>query len=194
VLQAFVFNELAITVRHWYEVGEVDEEHGTRIEVRTLNKHPHRGSESAAQRVDLDGIVWRFDLFDLIGKEPGNFERAHYHCDYEDLEPPNRSWDEALRADPFGWTEARLRDVAALAANACVTLEDGEEENADVRRHLPAIMAAARSYAPTECTSPERCMEWTRDLREVVLLMSTNFRPEDPASPGDPRILGGRAG
>src|SRR5205823_3821560 len=120
-------------------------------------------------------------------------ERAHYHRDYEDLEPPARSWDDGLKADPFGWTEACLRDVASLAASAGVTLDDGEGESADVRRHLPAIMAAARSYGPTECGSAQQCLEATRDLREIVLLMSANNRTDDANGPSDPRLLRGRA-
>jgi hypothetical protein len=188
VLQAFVFNDVAVTVRHWFEVGEDgDDEHGTRIEVRALRKHPHRGSESAAQIVELDGIIWRADLFDRIGDALGSYGRAHHHAQFRGIEPAARDWDEELSADPFGWTERMLGDVAALADAAGVTLSDGDEEAADVRRCLPAIMAAAHAYAPDRCVSAEDCLQATRDTRDIVLLMVSQFRAPADGGPRDPR-------
>jgi len=77
----FLLDNVAILVRHWYEIGPDDEEHGTRIELRSIARPAHIGSESAAQPVTLDMPLWRADIFDLIGEPPGNLSRAHYHRD-----------------------------------------------------------------------------------------------------------------
>jgi hypothetical protein len=108
LLQAFVFNEIAIIVRHWFEIGADGNEHGTRVEIRRLVSHEHRGSESAPQLIEIDGIVWRADLFDSLSDEPGNFARAHHHMQFDGLEPLGRDWDDRLGADPFGWLEEQL--------------------------------------------------------------------------------------
>src|SRR6202030_3455059 len=95
---AFVFNEIAITVRHWYEInGDPDEEeHGIRIEVRTLEHHAHRGSLYAPQIVEWDGIIWRADLFELVGDGSVEFGRAHHHTRFDGIEPTDRAWDDEL--------------------------------------------------------------------------------------------------
>ena len=53
---AFVFNEVAVLVRHWFEIDLNDShmEHGARVEIRLLAPHPGRGSESAAQVIVVD--------------------------------------------------------------------------------------------------------------------------------------------
>src|SRR3954453_19978800 len=106
--QIFAFNELAVVVRHWFEVGPEDEEHGARVELRRLVRHPHRGSESAPQVLELDGIVWRADLFDGLNDPPGSWSRAHHHTGFDGIEPQGRDWDDELTADPIGWTRRRL--------------------------------------------------------------------------------------
>ena len=124
MFQAFVFNEVAITVRHWYEIGDDEEEHGVRIEVRKLRRHPHRGSLAAPQLVELDEILWRGDLFDLIGDQPGSFARAHHHTNFDGIEPLDRAWDDELTRDPLTWTEKHLGDISELAMTANVGLDD----------------------------------------------------------------------
>src|SRR6476661_4273257 len=100
MLQAFIFSEVGITVRHWYEIGgnPDEEEHGIRLEVRALRRHSRRGSLAAPQIVELDEILWRADLFDLIGDEPGTFRRAHHHTRFDGIEPLDRAWDDDLSA------------------------------------------------------------------------------------------------
>jgi hypothetical protein len=41
----------AVTIRHWFEINldDASMEHGARIEIRELARHPRRGSESASQ-------------------------------------------------------------------------------------------------------------------------------------------------
>ena len=181
--QVFAFNELAISVRHWFEVGPHDTEHGARLEIRRLVRHPHRGSESAPQVLELDAIVWRADLFDALADAPGSSSRAHHHLDWDGIEPTGRTWDDDLSADPLGWTRRQLEDLPALLARRGVALEDAEAEAADVRRALPAIMAALEACQPTACRSPRECLAATRDTREITQIMLGMFREGAP----DPR-------
>ncbi len=187
MLQAFVFNEIAIIVRHWFEIGPDDNEHGTRIELRRLVSHEHRGSESAAQLIEIDDIIWRADLFDALSDKPGNFARAHHHVHFDGIEPRNRDWDDRLSADPFGWLEEQLDALPELLLACGVALQDHEGEAADVRRHLPAIMSAARQCAATECTSPQQCAGQTRDTTEIVAMQASLFRSDLPSGRRDPR-------
>jgi hypothetical protein len=184
VQQIFAFNEIAVVVRHWFEVGPDDEEHGARLELRRLVPHEHRGSESAPQVLELDGIVWRADLFDGLDDEPGSWSRAHHHLNFDGIEPLDRTWDDDLSADPIGWTRRTLEDLPALLAARGVELEDAEGEAADVRRALPAIMAAVEAYRPANCRSPAQCRALTRDTRGLVALMAGMFRDD----PRDPRL------
>lgn len=188
MLQAFVFNETAVVVRHWFEILEDEEEHGTRVELRRLVRHPHRGTESAPQVIELDELIWRADLFDLIGAEPGGFQRAHFHVNYEGIEPIDRSYDEELSADPFAWLERELGDVEAILRLRSMALEDPAAEAQDIRRALPAIMRAAREAAGERCTSAQQCLEATRDTTEIVALMLSLFRSDAPGGPRDPRL------
>ena len=181
--QIFAFNELAIAVRHWFEIGPDDDEHGARLEIRRLVRHPHRGSESAPQVLELDAIVWRADLFDAVGDAPGSWSRAHHHDGFDGIEPTGRTWDDELSADPLGWTHRRLEDLPGLLAACGVQLEDPEGEAADVRRALPAIMAALEACRPEACRSPADCLAATRDTREITQIMLGMFRPDDPRDP-----------
>ena len=63
MLQAFVFERVAVLVGPWHEPVDPPER-GTRVEVRLLDLEPRRGSWSAAQRVVIDDPVFRADLFD----------------------------------------------------------------------------------------------------------------------------------
>jgi hypothetical protein len=183
VQQIFAFNELAIAVRHWFEIGPDDTEHGARLELRRLVRQPHRGSESAPQVLQLDEILWRVDLFDALGDAPGSWSRAHHHDDFDGIEPTGRTWDDDLSADPLGWTRRRLEDLPGLLARRGVEVEDVAGEAADVRRALPAIMAALEASGPEACRSPEDCLAATRDTREITQIMLGMFRPGDARDP-----------
>ena len=63
MLQAFVFERVAVVVFPWNEPIDPPER-GTRVEVRLLADEPHRGSYAAAQRFVIDDPVFRADLFD----------------------------------------------------------------------------------------------------------------------------------
>ena len=138
---SFLLDGVAIHVRHWYEVGPSDEEHGTRVELRTIARPAHIGSESAAQPVTLDEPLWRADIFDLIGAPPGNLSRAHYHPTFEGREPSSRHWDPGLQQDWAGWLRAQLTDLpAALVAAGAPPRRPRPELTAD---QLDQVIAAA---------------------------------------------------
>lgn len=173
MLFAFAYHEVAVLVRHWFEISLTDShlEHGARVELRLLDPQPHRGSESAAQRVVADAPVWRADLFDRIGGSPGAFEAAHFHPFFTGAEPSERHWDDAVRADPWEWLRRQLADVGTMAAAAGVTLTDPQAEGEQVRADVPAIVAAAQSRAPQRCRSSAQCHAWTSDVATAVALM-----------------------
>ena len=181
---AFLLDNVAIQVRHWYEVGPSDEEHGTRVELRTIARPAHIGSESAAQPVTLDEPLWRADIFDLIGEPPGNLSRAHFHPTFEGREPSSRQWDPKLRDDYAGWLSAQLTDVPALlaAAGAHEHVADGLELTAG---QLDQVLAAATSLLGVNCDAGQQCLAATRDTTAAVNMMLRMFRA--PGA-GDPRL------
>src|SRR6478735_42965 len=71
VQTVFAYRSIAIVVRHWFEIAPEDEEHGCRVELRSVPRLVHRGTESASQMLIIDRALWRADLFDLVGGEPG---------------------------------------------------------------------------------------------------------------------------
>lgn len=181
MLHAFAYNEVGIVVRHWLEIDLSDShlEHGARIELRRLAPHTHRGTEAAAQRVQLDQPLWRADLFDHLDDAPGNFAAAHFHPHFVGVEPSERNWADAVEAAPWDWLERQLSDVGQLAAQAGTPLADPATEAELVRPDVPAIVAAARRRAPTECLSKEQCHAWTSDVAGSVDLMLERLQRPD---------------
>lgn len=116
MLTAFVYNEVAVLVRHWFEIDLDDShlEHGARIELRLLDDQPHRGTESAAQRIVADRPVWRADLFDRIDGVPAGFEAAHFHPYFDGVEPSRRHWAEQVKTAPWEWLHGQLSDIDAV--------------------------------------------------------------------------------
>src|SRR6185437_11686479 len=93
-------------------------EHGARIEIRELVRHPHRGSESASQLTTVDRPLWRADLFDRLGDPPGSFSVAHFHPRFTGNEPSARFWDAALSADPWTWLGDQITSSGATPAGS----------------------------------------------------------------------------
>lgn len=181
VLHAFVYSEVAAVVRHWFEVdlGDSHLEHGARIELRLLDPQPHRGSESAAQRIVLDDPVWRADLFDRVDGEPGAFGAAHFHPHFEGVEPSRRHWAAKVKAAPWQWLEDQLADIAAVCTAAGVRLREPTAEAELVRADAPTIVAAAQRRAAEQCVSKEQCHAWTRDVAGAVRLMLAGLARPD---------------
>jgi hypothetical protein len=173
VLQAFVYNEVAVLVRHWFEVSLADShmEHGTRVELRLLAPEPRRGTESAAQKIVADQPVWRADLFDRVDGVPGGFEAAHFHPRFLGVEPCERNWADEVKKMPWEWLHRRLSDVPDITATGGVELSDPVAAGAQIRADAAAIVAAAQSRAGVECHSAPQCFAWTQDAAEAVRIM-----------------------
>jgi hypothetical protein len=171
VLQLFAFSRSALIVRHWFEINldDASMEHGARVELRELSRHPHRGSESAAQLITVDRPLWRADLFDRLGHQPGSFAAAHHHPYFTGSEPSPRTWDPALTADPWRWLTEQLNSLGRAAGGKAWPLDAADA--ADLPRYTGQVVDAARGFAPERCQSAVQCFQLTQDARETVLLM-----------------------
>jgi hypothetical protein len=156
--RAFVLGQTAVLVFDWFEPDPDGPEQGVRVEVRLVRDAGHRGTESAAQEVVIDGPLWRADLFDLVAEEPGNFLRAHYHPFFDGVEPSDRYWDAALTADPLGWLAEQLSDLQAIvghsASAASVDADALSAEADDLRIIVGEVVAAARRVLDQVRASP----------------------------------------
>ena len=181
MLRAFIFTQVAVIVRHWFEIGLADGvmEHGVRLELRLLDSQTHRGTQSAAQRVVVDRPVWRADLFDRLDQPAGTFSAAHYHPIFEGNEPCARVFRPEVNADPWSWTTSQLSDIGALCEASQVPIEAVRADIGAVGGEAPHIVASAQSLAPTACTSVDQCFRWTEDVTETVQLMVRNM--DDPS-------------
>jgi hypothetical protein len=179
--QAFVFEETAVTVRHWFEIDLQDGglEHGCRVEVRRLAHPERRGSESAAQRTVLDQPIWRADLFDRLGSPPGTFTAAHFHSTFDGVEPGPREWSPDLTRDPWGWTAEQLSRTEAMFSAEGTADGVARADALEIAGEAAHILAAGRAYSPTACTSVEACHASTRDVADTVRLMVENMH--DPS-------------
>jgi len=159
----------AVTIRHWFEINldDASMEHGARIEIRELARHPRRGSESASQLTTVDRPLWRADLFDRLADPPGSFSAAHYHPHFTGNEPSARFWDAALTADPWTW----LRDQITTAAWPL-----DPEDAAELAGLAGTVVAIAQRFGPAECRSAAQCFHHTRDVKETVQLMIATLR------------------
>lgn len=189
VQTVFAYRSIGIVVRHWFEIGPQDEEHGCRIELRSLPRLVHRGTESASQMLIIDRALWRADLFDLVGGEPGNFRRAHYHPSFAYTEPTDRAWDQRLTSDPMGWIVDRLRNLAGTVDDQTKAELELDCDQQAVCRDLEQITRVISLRVGEACPSPQACLSQTSDVRYVVPAMFAQYRnvphgidPRDDAS------------
>jgi len=144
MLQAFVFDKIAVLVFPWHEAIDPPER-GARVEVRLLPDEPHRGSYAAAQRIVVDHPVFRADLFDQLTAPPGNLRSAHFHPHFDGVEPSDRVWPSALKQDPTAWLAAELSDLAGMLTRAGVDAATAawvDKDAAELREVIPTIVAA----------------------------------------------------
>jgi len=147
MLQAFVFDKVAVLVFPWNEPGDPPER-GTRVEVRLLGDERRRGSQFAAQRFVIDQPAFRADLFDQVNGPPGNLRSAHFHPNFEGVEPCDREWAEEIKRDPTGWLAGELGDLARLLRRAGLDGADAEWVDHDaeaLRDAVPAIVDAVEA-------------------------------------------------
>ena len=144
MLRAFVFESVAVLVFPWSEPADPPEQ-GTRVEVRLLAPEARRGSFSAAQRFVIDHPVFRADLFDRVDAPAGNLLAAHFHPNFEGVEPCDRVWPDEIRHDAAGWLAGELSDLEHLLARAGVDVTDAtvvERDARALRDAIPVVVAA----------------------------------------------------
>jgi hypothetical protein len=168
----------AVTIRHWFEINldDASMEHGARIEIRELARHPRRGSESASQLTTVDRPLWRADLFDRLADPAGSFSAAHYHPRFTGNEPSARCWDAALTADPWGWLADQITSLGAAAAAGGAGWPLEPEDAAELPGLASAVVAIARPFGPAGCRSAAECFRQTRDVQDAVRLMIATLR------------------
>jgi len=149
-------------------------EHGARIEIRELQAHPHRGTESASQLTTVDRPLWRADLFDRLADPPGSYRAAHYHPQFTGNEPSARNWDAALTADPWTWLGEQITSLGTAAGGADWPLYP--EDAAELPGLATAVVATAKHLAPAGCRSAAECFQLTRDVQDAVQLMIATLR------------------
>jgi len=166
----------AVVIRHWFEIDldDASMEHGSRIEIRELVPHPHRGSESASQLTTVDRPLWRADLFDRLTDPPGSFGVAHYHPYFTGNEPSGRHWDAALTADPWSWLGEQITSLGAAAGGSGWPLEAADA--ADLPALAETVVATAQGFAPQRCQSAQQCFALTSDVADAVRLMVATLR------------------
>ena len=170
----------AVMIRHWFEINldDASMEHGVRIEIRELARHPHRGSESASQLTTVDRPLWRADLFDRLADPPGSFSAAHFHPHFTGNEPSARFWDAALTADPWTWLGDQVTSLGAAAGGAGWPVDPGDA--AELSGLASTVVATARALGPAECRSAAECYQLTTDVQDAVQLMiATLWAPQD---------------
>jgi hypothetical protein len=166
----------AVTIRHWFEINldDASMEHGSRIEIRELAQHPHRGSESASQLSTVDRPLWRADLFDRLADPPGSFSAAHYHPQVTGNEPSARFWDAALSNDPWAWLSDQITSLGTAAGGVSWPLDPGDA--AELPGLASVVVATAQPFGPAECRSAAECFQLTRDVQDAVQLMIATLR------------------
>jgi hypothetical protein len=181
VLHAFVYSEVAVLVRHWFEIGRTDShlEHGARIEVRLRAPQPQRGTYAAAQAIVADQPLFRADLFDRVGGVPGGFEAAHFHPSFIGVEPCQRTWADEVKKTPWDWLHRRLSDIPDIVATAGAKLAEPDAERAAVAADAAMIVEVAQGRAGSECRSTVQCHAWTRDAASAVRLMVADLERPD---------------
>ena len=179
MLHILTFSRSAVLIRHWFEINldDASMEHGARIEIRELAAHPHRGSESAAQLIAADRPLWRADLFDRLGSNPGRFDAAHYHPRFTGDEPCARVWDPVLTAAPWDWLADQIASLGAAPSRDGWSLDP--EDAAELSGLAGQVVTIAQQFGPDRCGSAAECFQLTRDVQTAVnLMISTLQAPE----------------
>ncbi len=175
MLHILALSRSAVLIRHWFEIDldDASMEHGARIEIRELADHPHRGSESAAQLITADRPLWRADLFDRLGSEPGSFSAAHYHPQFTGNEPCARVWDPALTTAPWDWLADQITSLGAGPGRAAWPLDPSDAAE------LPGQAWHSRDHSAATRAGPVR-------LRGGVLPADPGRAGRSPAHGGHP--------
>lgn len=125
--------------------GQEGAEHGVRLEVRLLERPPLTGSVYAAQPIVIDRPVWRADLLETVGGDPGSHNRTHHHPRFRGWEPGRRRYEEGLSTDPLQWLEEQLQDLPGLLSGADMPADSaGPGDAAQMADAAPLIVGSVR--------------------------------------------------
>lgn len=151
VWYAYLVGPVAITVRYWEEVGaeaDAEVEGGARVEVRRVEaatgRAHRRGAEGFTVLPVAEGGLWRADLFTRVDPPDGE-SRYHHHPSFRDDDVGERDFDEAMAADPVGWTLERLADLRGLLAASGAEDLAAQVDAEALERMLPAIGEAVHA-------------------------------------------------
>lgn len=151
MLYAFGFERVGVLLSDLYFVdprparGQEGPEHGVRLELRVLERGELRGSIYSAQPIGVGRPVWRADLLETAGGEPGSHDRTHHHPAFTGWEPGRRVFARDLSADPIGWLGRKLSDLPALLKEAGTPADlAGPGDAVAVREAVPEILAATQ--------------------------------------------------
>jgi len=141
VRYAFFIGRIAITIGHWVQPDAEGDEHGSRVEVQILHQTDDRPFWQFKEIV-LREPIWRADLFTWDGGQPGNWDRAHHHFDWNGMEPIERLWDDQLSRDPVAWAQAQLADIDTILRTGGSADLVGTVDQREVDEAMPSIVDA----------------------------------------------------
>lgn len=151
MLYAFGFERIGVVVSDLYFLnprpleGQEGPERGVRLELRVLERQPLRGSIYSAQPIVVDQPLWRVDLLEAVGSEPGSLNRAHHHPAFDGWEPGGRHFVAELSAAPVDWLAGQLLDLDGILARAGAGPGTaGPGDAAAVRNAVPEIVDVLR--------------------------------------------------
>src|SRR5260221_13101641 len=107
MLYAFAFERIGVVVGDLSFLdpapapGQEGAERGVRLEVRTFERPPVRGSVYAAQPIEVARPIWRADLLESVDGPVGSFDRTHHHPRFNGWEPGARVFDPEPPAHPI---------------------------------------------------------------------------------------------
>ena len=181
MIVTYSFSTIAINVRRWFEIGLEDGvmEHGSRLELRLLEAQPHRGTESAAQKIVVDTPFWRADIFGRLDRPDRPYSAAHYHPRFSGVEPCERIWSPKLTNDAWVWLSEQLSHVEDRLADAGLDPELAVNDADDIRRFVPQIVQTAQQFSPELELSRDEDFALTKDAASIVRLMISNMHDID---------------
>ncbi len=151
MLYAFGFDRLAVLASDLYfqhpapPPGQEGPEHGVRLELRRIEAGELRGSIFSSRPISVEDPIWRVDLLESVGGQPGSFDRTHHHPRFSGWNESERLFDEEMSGDPVRWLGRKLSDLPSLLAQAGVAADTASPDDlAGLRLALPEILDATQ--------------------------------------------------
>lgn len=146
VLHAFALDRLGLVVSDIYFVdprpdeGQEGAERGVRLELRVLDAERTSASHYASRPVTFGRPAWRVDLLGAASSPPGTLDRAHHHPVFDGWEPSDRHFEPDLTADPVGWLDRELGDLATVLVRAGLPPAEYEADIRAMASAVPAVL------------------------------------------------------